>query len=62
MEKVSGPFAIAFNTVEIPGKVKVLWVSFKEEVVPMDKDFEEREFRLMPQGSPYVDALRKVVA
>jgi hypothetical protein len=61
MKKISGPFAISFNSEEMDGKMKVLWVTFEEEIVPMDDRFEKRQFQLLPQGSPYVEALRKVV-
>lgn len=61
MEKVSGPFAITFDSQETPGRMKVLWVEFREEYVPI-ADLDKREFRLLPQDSPHVAELRKVLS
>lgn len=61
MEKVSGPFMVSADTKEMPGKAKLLFVSFEEKIFPIDQEFEERQFRLIDQSNPHVIALRKVL-
>lgn len=62
MEKVAGPFMISADTEDMPGRVKLLFVTFHEEIVVADKAFEARSFRLLDQRSPHAEKLRQVVA
>lgn len=61
MLKVTGPFTIAFDDQSEPGKLKVISVTFSEEVIDQSR-VVGREFQLLDSKTPHFETLRKVVA
>jgi hypothetical protein len=60
MLKVTGPFAIAFDDRSDKGKLRVISVTFSEEVIDQAR-VVGREFELLDRSSPLAEVLRKVV-
>ncbi|WP_055048859.1 hypothetical protein [Devosia sp. A16] len=60
MLKITGPFAIAFDDQTEKGKLKVISVTFSEEVIDQTR-VVGREFQLLDKASPLTEMLRKVV-
>lgn len=54
---VAGPFLVAVDTQEYPGKVHCTYVSFSSELIAWD-EFNRHEFRLLDRNNPEVRKLR----
>ena len=53
-------YAMSFDTTSMPGSVKVTYVEFTNEIIPVDK-FYNREFRIIDPRVPEFKSLKTLL-
>ena len=56
-----GPVLFAVETCDMPGKIRMRFVTFTEEIIDIDPRFNNKRYTLLDQTEPMAAELRAVM-